>query len=54
VAQAAARRGIEVKAVEQESQHVLVLGFAAIDAREIRRGVRALGEAIEEVKARGA
>ena len=54
VAQAAARRGIEVKAVAHGPQHVLVLGFAAIDAKEIRRGVRALGEAIREVKARGA
>jgi DNA-binding transcriptional MocR family regulator len=50
VAQAAARRGVEVKAVEHGPQYVLVLGFAAVDAKEIRRGVRALGEAINEVR----
>lgn len=30
------------------NQHILLLGFAAVDAKEIRRGVRELGEAIGE------
>ena len=51
----AAKRGVEIKAVAsaelgRNAQHVLQLGFAAVDAREIRRGVRVLGEVVREVQ----
>jgi GntR family transcriptional regulator/MocR family aminotransferase len=53
VATLAAQRGIEVRAVTptegRGAQHVLQLGFAAVDAAEIRRGVRVLAEVVREV-----
>jgi GntR family transcriptional regulator/MocR family aminotransferase len=56
VAAVAAERGIEVKAVApaekgRGAQHVLQLGFAAVDGREIRRGVRVLKEVVKAVMA---
>jgi GntR family transcriptional regulator/MocR family aminotransferase len=56
VAERAAEKGIEVKAVPpsgrgRNEQHVLQLGFAAVDGQEIRRGVKVLGEVLEEVGA---
>jgi GntR family transcriptional regulator / MocR family aminotransferase len=57
VAERAAEKGIEVKAVPpvgrgRSEQHVLQLGFAAVDGKEIRRGVGVLGEAIREVRSK--
>jgi GntR family transcriptional regulator/MocR family aminotransferase len=54
VARAAARRDLEIMAFVPpgkggEVQHALQLGFAAVDAKEIRRGVRELRKAIDEV-----
>ena len=51
VAALAAKRGVEVRAVPaaeggRAARHVLLLGFAAVDAAEIRRGIRVLGEVI--------
>ena len=59
VAALAAKRGVEVKAVAPRERgravrHVLQLGFAAVDAREIRRGVRVLGEVVRELRAKTA
>jgi GntR family transcriptional regulator/MocR family aminotransferase len=53
VAQAAAARGVEVTPLSRyrlgpPGREGLQLGFAAVDAREIRRGVRALAIALEE------
>jgi GntR family transcriptional regulator/MocR family aminotransferase len=57
VAALAAERGIEVKAVVpnergRTAQHVLLLGFAAVDAPEIRRGIRVLAEVVRDELAR--
>jgi GntR family transcriptional regulator/MocR family aminotransferase len=52
VAALAAERGVEVKAVVSAGAgrpHVLSMGFAAVDAAEIRRGVRVLGEVVRSV-----
>ena len=51
VAALAAQRGVEVKAIDpthdgSAERHVLQLGFAAVDAPEIRRGVRVLREVV--------
>jgi len=51
VATLAAERGVEVKAIvppesARDARHVLLLGFAAVDAREIRRGVRVLADVL--------
>lgn len=51
VAEEAAKSGVEVRPVGladtgPDTQHVLQLGFAAVDAKELRRGVRGLAEAI--------
>lgn len=59
VAARAAERGVEVKAIPPNGsgrrvQHVLQLGFAAVDAPELRRGIRVLAEAVREVMARSA
>jgi len=53
VAALAAERGIEVKAVVAGAgqPHALSLGFAAVDAAEIRRGVRVLGDVVRSVLA---
>lgn len=55
VATLAAERGVEVKAVAatggRRARHVLQLGFAAVDAPEIRRGIRVLGEVVRKVLA---
>jgi GntR family transcriptional regulator/MocR family aminotransferase len=53
-AQAAARRNVEVTPLRRYSRgpmtrEGLQLGFAAVDAREIRRGVRDLAAALEEI-----
>lgn len=53
VESAAARRGLEVSALRRSTRGRLVrdglqLGFAAVDAREIRRGVGELAIALEE------
>jgi GntR family transcriptional regulator/MocR family aminotransferase len=53
-AAAAARRGVEVISLSRYGQgevvsHALHLGFAAIDAPEIRRGVHELAAALEEL-----
>ncbi len=50
-AQAALSRGIEVTPV---GSNALKLGFAAVDAREIRRGVRELAAALETFRVRNA
>jgi GntR family transcriptional regulator/MocR family aminotransferase len=54
VAALAAKRGVEVKTVASTESgravpHVLQLGFAAVDAREIRRGIRVLGEVVRGI-----
>ena len=54
VERAAAARGVEVTALSRFTRRTLVrdglqLGFAAIDAREIRRGARELAAALEDV-----
>lgn len=54
VVRAAARRDVEVVPVGRYSRRpmqrsVLQLGFAAVDPAEIRRGVRELGRALEEL-----
>ena len=54
-AAAAARRGVETIAVsrycrEPIDREGLVLGFAAVDVREIRRGVRELAAALEQIR----
>lgn len=54
VAALAAERGVEVGAIPAtemgcESQHVLQLGFAAVDPRELRRGVKVLAGVVREV-----
>lgn len=59
VAALAESRGVEAKTVPQAlqaggTQHVLQLGFAAVDTAEIRRGVQVLGEVIRSVMTRGA
>jgi len=53
VAALAAKRGVEVKAIAastsgRKGRHALLLGFAAVDGAEIRRGVRVLGEIVPE------
>lgn len=53
VAEAAARRGVEVTPVSRRAQRQsmsqgLVVGFAAVEPAEIRRGVRDLAAAFEE------
>ena len=53
----AARRGVEVKAIEptggaRTARHALQLGFAAVDTAELRRGVRVLREVIGDVLAK--
>jgi GntR family transcriptional regulator/MocR family aminotransferase len=50
----AAERGVEIKMVPPTGrgprvQHVLQLGFAAVDAPEIRRGIRVLRDVLREV-----
>ena len=45
---AAAERGLEVKPIPPvdpgpDAQHILQLGFAAVDTKELKRGVRVLG-----------
>lgn len=57
VAAAAARRGVEVGPLRLRGRGSLArgglqMGFAAVDPREIRRGVEALAVAIEEVLSR--
>ncbi len=54
VAALAGERGVEVKSVVlpehgPPAQHVLMLGFAAVDRPELHRGVRVLGEVVREV-----
>jgi GntR family transcriptional regulator/MocR family aminotransferase len=53
VAALAQKRGVEVKAIVpndsgHKARHALLLGFAAVDGTEIRRGVRVLGEVVRE------
>jgi GntR family transcriptional regulator/MocR family aminotransferase len=50
----AAKRGVEVKAIDpthdrRAVRHVLQLGFSAVDAPEIRRGIRVLRDVIRSV-----
>lgn len=52
--QAAARRGVEVVPLSRYSRRPmprqgLQLGFAAVDTRQIRRGVEDLAQALEEL-----
>jgi GntR family transcriptional regulator/MocR family aminotransferase len=54
VAALAAQQGVEVKLVPPAGrgkgvQHVLQLGFAAVDGDEIRRGLRVLGEIVRGI-----
>src|SRR5262245_22766480 len=54
VARLAATRGVEVKPLREEGDsdpRALQLGFAAVDAAEIRRGLSVLGEVVREVAA---
>jgi GntR family transcriptional regulator/MocR family aminotransferase len=51
VAALAAKRGVEVRAIDPATggravRHVLQLGFAAVDAPEIRRGIRVLRDVV--------
>lgn len=58
VAALAAERGVEVKLVipgayDPDQRHVLQLGFAAVEPKEIRRGVRVLREVIRSEQGKG-
>src|SRR5262245_23801541 len=53
VARLAAARGVEVKPFREEGDadpRALQLGFAAVDAAEIRRGLRVLGDVVRELR----